>query len=90
MDITNIIKMPVNTEKSEQFKSSNNEYVFEVDRRANKVQIAKAFEEIFGVKVERVRTTTKKPIQKRKGQTVRYTPIVKKAYIRVEPGKSIG
>ena len=55
MDAHNIIKKPVLTEKS-YAGISNKVYTFEVAKEANKIEIAKAVEELFGVKVARVNT----------------------------------
>ena len=53
MHITDIIKKPViNTEKARNLLE-NNEYVFIVDRRANKLQIKDAVEKLFNVKSSR-------------------------------------
>ena len=65
MHITDIIKKPVlNTEKARNL-FENNEYVFIVDRRANKIQIKEAVEKLFNVKVESVNTLNIKPKAKR-------------------------
>ena len=50
-----IIRRPVITEQS-MAESENKKYVFEVDRGATKIEIAKAVEEVFGVKVVKVNT----------------------------------
>lgn len=50
-----IIKRPVITEQSMSF-TGDKRYTFEVDKSANKIQIAKAVEEAFGVKVAKVNT----------------------------------
>ena len=55
MDAHNIIKKPVLTEKS-YAGISNKVYTFEVAKEANKIELAKAVEELFGVKVARVNT----------------------------------
>ena len=50
-----IIRRPVITEQS-MSEAENKKYVFEVDRSATKIEIAKAVEEVFGVKVVKVNT----------------------------------
>ena len=50
-----IIRRPVITEQS-MAEAENKKYVFEVDRGATKIEIAKAVEEVFGVKVVKVNT----------------------------------
>ncbi len=51
-----IIKRPILTEKSTQLQEKYNRYVFEVDMRANKLQIKDAIEKLFGVRVKKVNT----------------------------------
>ena len=60
IDKFGIIKKPLFTEKSQVAKSQNNEFIFEVDRRANKLEIKEAVQALFGVKVKDVRTSIKK------------------------------
>ena len=55
MTAHDIIKRPVVTEQS-MMQMQEKKYTFEVDKRANKIQIRKAVEEIFGVKVKSVNT----------------------------------
>jgi len=56
MDPYKILKYPHLTEKSINLIEKENKIVFIVDPKATKQQIKKAFEEIFGVKVEKVNT----------------------------------
>ena len=42
MNVYDVIKRPVKSEKGEMIRRENNEYVFEVDRRANKIEIRQA------------------------------------------------
>ena len=77
MHITDIIKKPVlNTEKARNL-FENNEYVFIVDRRANKIQIKEAVEKLFNVKVESVNTLNIKPKAKRFRMSVYKTSAIK-------------
>lgn len=55
MTAHDIIKRPVVTEQS-MAQMQERKYTFEVDKRANKIQIRQAVEEIFGVKVQSVNT----------------------------------
>jgi len=55
-DPRHIVRRPLITEKGNQLRIENNSYLFEVDRKANKIEIAGAIAEIFDVKVEEVRT----------------------------------
>ena len=85
-----IIKRPIITEQSME-QTEMKRYTFEVDKRANKIEIAKAIEEIFGVKVAKVNTLNMQGKVKRMG---RYPegrrPQWKKAMITLtEDSKSI-
>ena len=61
-----IIKRPIITEQSME-QTEMKRYTFEVDKRANKIEIAKAVEEIFGVKVAKVNTLNMQGKEKRLG-----------------------
>ena len=89
MHITDIIKKPVlNTEKARNL-FENNEYVFIVDRRANKIQIKEAVEKLFNVKVESVNTLNIKPKAKRFRMSVYKTSAIKKAIVKLKKGETI-
>ncbi len=62
-----IIKRPVITEKSMSMTDMKR-YTFEVAKTANKIEIAKAVEEIFGVKVAKVNTMNMQGKMKRTGR----------------------
>ena len=62
-----IIKRPIITEQSME-QTEMKRYTFEVDKRANKIEIAKACEEIFGVKVAKVNTLNMQGKVKRMGR----------------------
>ena len=84
-----VLKRPVVTEKFATAQEEDNTYTFEVDRRANKVEIRKAIEHIFQVKVKKVRTLV------RKGQDRRFRfrkfkqSDVKIAFVRLVEGEVI-
>jgi large subunit ribosomal protein L23 len=61
-----IIKRPIITEQS-MSETENKKYTFEVAKAANKIEIAKAIEEIFGVKVAKVNTINMEGKKKRLG-----------------------
>ena len=78
-----IIKKPVLTEKSyDQFPSKT--YTFEVDKTANKIEIKKAVEEIFGVEVASVHTVNSDGKVRRQGTSSGRTPSSKKAYVKLK------
>ena len=82
MNSYDILRRPVLTEKS-YANIPQKIYTFEVRRDANKVQIKNAVEEIFGVKVERVTTSTVQGKLRRQGRNQGYTPTCKKATVRL-------
>jgi len=83
-----IILKPVVTERSMELIGEN-KYTFWVDRRANKVEIKKAIEELFDVKVEKVSTMNLKGKRKRMGRYVGRTPARKKAIVKLREGDKI-
>lgn len=85
---TNVIIAPVITEKSA-IQRENNVYTFKVAKDANKIQIKKAIEEAFGVKVEKVNTLNTKAKSKRVGRYTGMTKTYKKAYVTLKDGDSI-
>jgi large subunit ribosomal protein L23 len=65
------------------------EYTFEVHPKASKPQIRSAIEELFGVKVKRVWTSSQRGKVKRMGKTAGRRPNWKKAIVQLAPGDSI-
>ena len=84
-----IILRPVITEKSTLLKDLNREVCFEVDRRANKSEIKKSVEQLFKVKVERVRIQNKRGKMKRVGRSEGKTKDWKKAYVKLKEGEKM-
>ena len=82
-NLHDIIRGPVLTEKSYD-QIPLKKYSFEVAIDANKVEIKKAVEEIFGVQVDSVNTLIHKGKEKRQGYTSGRTAIVKKAVITLK------
>lgn len=85
----NIIKKPLVTEKSNRQKETHNHYVFEVDRKANKIEIKKAVEQLFKVKVDRVSVSRVHGKVKRLGKNLGKRPDWKKAVVRLREGDRI-
>lgn len=77
-----IIRRPVITEKS-MVQMSDRKYTFIVDVHANKVMIKRAVEEVFGVKVEDVKTANIMGKTKRVGVHVGKRPNYKKAVVKL-------
>ena len=76
-----IIKRPLITEKSMQLVEQQNKYTFEVDKRANKIQVRKAIEELFDVTVTKVNIINTTPKKKRVGQHSGYKNELTKAVV---------
>lgn len=88
MDYHAIIKRPIVTEKSTQMMQQNH-YVFEVAIDANKIEIARAVEELFSVKVRRVRTFNILGKERRMGWRRGQRPSWKKAIVTLAEGQTI-
>lgn len=89
MNVYDIIKKPVVTEKSEVLRRMYNKYTFEVHPKANKIEIKKAVEAIFNVKVESVSTLNSKPTTKRHGMRFYKTQAKKKAIVKLAKDNTI-
>ena len=84
-----VIKRPiVLTEKAALLKADN-KVVFEVDQKANKIQIRHAIEELFGVKVTEVNTLVQRGKVKRIGRREAKRPNWKKAIVTLREGDDI-
>jgi len=81
-----IIRKPLITEKTELLRREHNKYTFEVNKKANKIEIKKAVEEIFDVKVANVSTLNVKPVTKRHGMKLYKTQAKKKAIVELASG----
>jgi large subunit ribosomal protein L23 len=84
-----IIKRPVITEKTSIQKEDANQVTFEVDRRANRIEIRRAIEKIFNVRVADVRTMQVKGKVKQRGRIVGKRRDWKKAIVKLMPGERI-
>ncbi|GAB6888587.1 50S ribosomal protein L23 [Desulfothermus okinawensis JCM 13304] len=90
MDYTKILIKPLITEKTTFLKDQGNQVAFIVDRKANKIDIKKAVENAFKVKVSKVRVVNKRPrVKKRFGRVVGKLSGYKKAYVQLAPGEKI-
>ena len=88
-NVHSIIRRPLITEKSTLQKEIHNQLVFEVDRRANKIEIKKAVEKIFKVEVLDVRTMNYQGKRKRLGRNEGRRRHWKKAVVTLKPGQKI-
>ncbi|NWK56119.1 50S ribosomal protein L23 [Verrucomicrobiaceae bacterium N1E253] len=89
-DIYQVIDTVLISEKATLLQEENNEYVFKVARDANKLEIKRAIEQLFGKKVESVRTLNVSGKQKRNrradaGRTAHW----KKAIVKLKEGENL-
>jgi large subunit ribosomal protein L23 len=78
-----IVRRPIITEKSSLLKESANQYVFEVQRHANKIEIKKAVEKLFKVKVLSVAVSNMEGKKKRLGRFTGKKSDWKKAIVKL-------
>lgn len=88
MNVRDMIVKPVVTEKSVDLMAEN-KYCFKVAKKANKIEIKKAIEEIFKVRVIDVHTMNVKGKEKRVGRNVGMTSGYKKAIVTLAEGDTI-
>ena len=88
MNARQVIMRPVISEKSYALLSAN-KYTFRVHDRSNKTQVRQAVEEVFGVRVQGVRTAWVKPKPKRRGYSSGKRRQWKKAIVTLHPEDSI-
>lgn len=88
-DRHSIILRPVITEKATVRKEKHREVCFEVPVGANKVEIRKAVEQLFKVKVASVRTQTKTGKVRRVGRSSGKTKDWKKAFVKLKEGEKM-
>ncbi len=84
-----IIKRPVVSEKSTMQKEVSNQLSFEVDRKANRIEIKKAIQSLFSVQVDAVRTLQIKGKYKKRGRIIGKRRDWKKAIVTLKPGERI-
>ena len=89
MEPQRVIRRPLITEKATRLKDATNTICFEVDRSANKIEIARAVQKLFGVKVEDVRVANREGKLKRMGRFVGRRKAWKKAYVRLAPDQKV-
>jgi large subunit ribosomal protein L23 len=83
-----IIKRPIITEKTTKLAEAG-VYTFEVDKNANKIEIANAIEEIFKVKVVAVNTINVLPKKKTVGRYSGFKAAYAKAMVKLQAGDKI-
>ena len=89
MNIHQVIRRPVVTEKGVTKKDEERTLCFEVAPGANKTQVKAAVEKLFKVKVAAVRTANFDGKLRRRGRFSGYRPDWKKAYVRLKAGEKV-
>jgi large subunit ribosomal protein L23 len=84
-----IILKPLVTEKGSRLREASNKYLFRVANNANRLEIKRAVEEIFNVKVKSVRTMVAHGKVKRMGMFSGKRPDWKKAVVTLQAGQTI-
>jgi large subunit ribosomal protein L23 len=87
--IEDVIRRPLINEKSTLLRRFGNQYVFEVDLKANKYEVAEAVSKLFGVHVESVNTCVMPGKTKRFGRTLYHENKWKKAIVSLAAGEAI-
>lgn len=89
MKPTDVILRAIVTEKSSLMMEDKRILAFEVAKRATKIDVRRAVEQLLGVKVAEVRTAIAHGKVKRQGRFVGRRPDWKKAYVRLRPGEKL-
>ena len=87
MRVQDVIRRPLITEKSTLQRDETNTVAFEVDRKANKIDVKRAVEAQFKVKVAEVRIASMHGKVRRQGRFEGRRPDWKKAYVRLAEGE---
>lgn len=85
-NIYGVLQGPVLTEKAALLQEIDGKVVFKVHPKANKIEVKKAVETMFDVKVKEVKTVSMRGKKKRVGKTVGHTNDWKKAYVTLSEG----
>lgn len=88
-DLREVIIRPVVTERSTEVGDEHGAYTFIVAKDANKIEIRKAVESLFDVRVSRVRTANYQGKVRRVGQNVGRKAAYKKAIVKLAEGERI-
>ncbi len=84
-----IIRRPLDTEKLDKQRDAQNQYAFEVHREATKLDVKRAVEQYFKVKVLSVRTAIIRGKEKKIGRSEGRRPNWKKALVTLKEGDAI-
>ncbi|MGQ9705930.1 MAG: 50S ribosomal protein L23 [bacterium] len=86
---SDILVVPIMTEKLSYLRESSNKYAFKVNLNANKIEVKNAIEEMFGVSVVKVNVLNKKGKSRRMGWNIGRTSRWKKVIVTLKEGDKI-
>ena len=89
MNVYDVIRRPLITEKGHAKREAENTLCFEVHPHANKIEIKQAVETVFRVRVAEVRTSLYAGKLRRRGKFTGYASDWKKAYVRLQAGQKV-
>lgn len=88
LNIYNVLRRPIHTEKTTELINSLHKIVFEVDPKANKVQVKEALERLFNVKVKSVRIDIRKGKVRVFKRAKTRGPLCKRAIVTLKDSES--
>jgi large subunit ribosomal protein L23 len=89
VNVNEVIRAPVVTEKSDKLRESENAYTFEIARQATKNDVKAALKAIYKVDAESIRTAVVRGKNKRVGRSAGRRPNWKKAIVTLKEGQKI-
>jgi large subunit ribosomal protein L23 len=89
MDTMQILLKPVITEKATMMRETSSQVAFIVHPKANKIEIRRAVEEAFKVKVVDVNVVNRRPEKRVRNRRAIHVPGWRKAYVKLAPGEKI-
>lgn len=84
-----VLKKPIMSEKSTKLRDSAKQYVFSIDTKATKIDVTKAIESVYGVKVAKVQTLITRGKVRRRGMHVSLASKTKKAVVTLVAGAKL-
>jgi large subunit ribosomal protein L23 len=88
-DEYSIVNYPILSEKGTRLSESDNKYIFRVSGSANKLEVKRAVEKLYKVRVKDVNTMNVRGKRKRMGFSMGRRPNWKKAVVTLEEGESL-
>jgi large subunit ribosomal protein L23 len=89
MNLYDVIRRPLDTEKYDRARDQHNQYAFEVDRKATKLEVKAAIQTLFHVSVLQVQTQLHRGKNARMGNTAGQRVNWKRAIVTLKEGDAI-